>query len=282
MLIDFYRFLATATCMQTIVFAGAGSMAEAIIQGWVKEGVVVPPAIHVMNKSNEEKLAKLANSYGVQVVSDRRAILTKADCVILAMKPKDVMAGMNDLAPYLREDTAVLSVVAGTSIETIQSVLGNRPVVRVMPNTSATIGMSASGMAFSEEVSDELKATFKKMLEAIGLVIEVKEEELHAITALSGSGPAYLYYLVEAFEQAGMKYGLEQGTIRSLAVQTIAGAAEMLKQSDEEPTELRRKVTSPGGTTAAGIQALENHHFKQAIEACIDEATKRSIELAAE
>ena len=182
--------------MQTIVFAGAGSMAEAIIQGWVKEGVVVPPAIHVMNKSNEEKLAKLANSYGVQVVSDRRAILTKADCVILAMKPKDVMAGMNDLAPYLREDTAVLSVVAGTSIETIQSVLGNRPVVRVMPNTSATIGMSASGMAFSEEVSDELKATFKKMLEAIGLVIEVKEEELHAITALSGSGPAYLYYLV--------------------------------------------------------------------------------------
>ncbi|WP_368634068.1 pyrroline-5-carboxylate reductase [Kurthia gibsonii] len=268
--------------MQTIVFAGAGSMAEAIIQGWVKEGVVVPPAIHVMNKSNEEKLAKLANSYGVQVVSDRRAILTNADCVILAMKPKDVMAGMNDLAPYLRKDTAVLSVVAGTSIETIQSVLGNRPVVRVMPNTSATIGMSASGMAFSEEVSDELKATFKKMLEAIGLVIEVKEEELHAITALSGSGPAYLYYLVEAFEQAGMKYGLEQGTIRSLAVQTIAGAAEMLKQSNEEPTELRRKVTSPGGTTAAGIQALENHHFKQAIEACIDEATKRSIELAAE
>lgn len=267
--------------MKKIVFAGAGSMAEAIIQGWVNKEVFSPANMYIMNKSNTAKLTVLAANYGVQIVTNKKEILSQADCIILAMKPKDVIAGMTELAPLLNENTVVLSVVAGTSMETIQSILGNRPIARVMPNTSATIGMSASGIAFNEVMSDELKAQFMQMLEAIGVVIEVKEEELHAITALSGSGPAYLYYLVEAFEQAGMKYGLERATIRTLAVQTIAGAAEMLKQSNEEPSELRRKVTSPGGTTAAGIKALEDHHFIDAIGACIDEATKRSKELAA-
>ncbi|MBQ0138384.1 MAG: pyrroline-5-carboxylate reductase [Kurthia sp.] len=266
--------------MQKIVFAGAGSMAEAIIQGWVKKGVVSPDSIHVMNKSNKEKLQTLATNFGVHVVTNCNDILPQAQLVILAMKPKDVVRGMTDIAPLLNENCAILSIVAGTSIEKIQSVLGQRPVARVMPNTSATIGMSASGITFSTQVTEILKKTFMEMLQAVGIVFEVKEDELHAITALSGSGPAYLYYLVEAFEQAAMKYGLPRETVRALAVQTMAGAAEMLKQSDEEPADLRRKVTSPGGTTAAGIQALEAHHFKDAIESCIDEATKRSKELA--
>lgn len=266
--------------MKKIVFAGAGSMAEAIIQGWVKKGVVSPDSIHVMNKSNEEKLQNLATTFGVNVVTNRSEILSQAQLIILAMKPKDVVRGMTDIAPFLNDDCAVLSIVAGTSIEKIQGILGNRPVARVMPNTSATIGMSASGITFSTQVSDSLKATFMEMLQAIGIVFEVQEDELHAITALSGSGPAYLYYLIEAFEQAAMKYGLPRETVRALAVQTMAGAAEMLKQSDEEPADLRRKVTSPGGTTAAGIQALEAHDFKEAITSCIDEATKRSKELA--
>lgn len=268
--------------MQTIVFAGAGSMAEAMIQGWVKEGVVAPQSIHVMNKTNKAKLADLAQQFGVQIVVDPSTILKQADCVILAMKPKDIQNAMVKIAPHLGEKTVVLSIVAGVSIETIQATLGKRPVARVMPNTSATIGMSASGIAYSSEITADLKVLFKGLLEAIGIVFEVKEDELHAITALSGSGPAYLYYLVEAFEAAAMKYGLEQSTVRALAVQTIAGAAEMLKQSNEEPQELRRKVTSPGGTTAAGISALEEHHFKETIAACIDEATKRSRELANE
>ncbi|GEK34625.1 pyrroline-5-carboxylate reductase [Kurthia sibirica] len=266
--------------MQTIVFAGAGSMAEAMIQGWVKEGIVAPQSIYVMNKTNKKKLDELAQQFGVQVVVNSRDILTRADCVILAMKPKDIAKAMVDIAPLLGQQTIVLSVVAGVSIDSIQSVLGKRPVARVMPNTSATIGMSASGIAFSDEMTNDMKVTFKTLLEAIGIVFEVKEEELHAITALSGSGPAYLYYLVEAFEAAAVKHGLEQSTVRALAIQTIAGAAEMLKQSDAEPQELRRRVTSPGGTTAAGINALENHHFKETIAACIDEATKRSRELA--
>lgn len=268
--------------MQKIVFVGAGSMAEALIQGWVKKDVFSSTNIYVMNRSNGEKLNLLAEKYGIQVISDRGEILPQADLVVLAMKPKDIVASMQDIAPLLSENTVILSVVAGTSIESIENGLGSRPIARVMPNTSATIGMSASGISFNQLITTDFKAQFMQMLEAVGVVIEVKEQDLHAITALSGSGPAYLYYLVEAFEQAGMKYGLEKETIRTLAVQTIAGAAEMLKQSDEDPAELRRKVTSPGGTTAAGIKALEEYHFMDAIEACIDEATKRSIELATE
>lgn len=266
--------------MKTIVFAGAGSMAEALIHGWVKEGVVLPENIYVMNKSDKQKLQRIADTYGVQIVYGSREIVKKADCLILAMKPKDLQKAMEDLVPYLQSNTAILSVVAGVSMDTIEQTLGERPIARVMPNTSATIGMSASGVAFNNRVTSSLKSDYLEMLEAIGLVIEVEEDELHAVTALSGSGPAYLYYLVEAFEQAGMQFGLSRDVVRSLAIQTIAGAAEMLKQSSEEPTELRRKVTSPGGTTEAGIKALEENHFKDAIYACIQNAEAKSRELA--
>ncbi|MBO2537721.1 pyrroline-5-carboxylate reductase [Rummeliibacillus suwonensis] len=267
--------------METIVFAGAGSMAEALIHGWVKEGVVLPKCIYVMNKSNQQKLQRLADTYGVQIVCGSREIVKKADCLILAVKPKDIQQVMDELSPFLPSNTAILSVVAGVSMNTIEQTLGIRPIARIMPNTSATIGMSATGVAFNQSVTASLREEFMQMLEAIGLVIEVKEDELHAVTALSGSGPAYLYYLVEAFEQAGVKFGLSQEVVRQLAIQTIAGAAEMLKQSNEEPTELRRKVTSPGGTTEAGIKALEEYHFVDAIDACIQNAEAKSRELAA-
>ncbi|AMW98942.1 pyrroline-5-carboxylate reductase [Rummeliibacillus stabekisii] len=267
--------------METIVFAGVGAMAEAIIQGFVKEGVVPPRNMYVMNKSDKEKLQKIAHKYGVQIVCEDRAILAKADLLILAMKPKDIQGAMENLFPYLGVNTTVLSVAAGVSMQSIEEKLGKRPIVRVMPNTSASIGMSASGIAFNHLVTDSQKDVFIGMLEAIGLVIEVEEDELHAVTALSGSGPAYLYYLVEAFEQAGMKFGLSQKTVRNLAVQTIAGAAEMLKQTNEEPSELRRKVTSPGGTTEAGIKALEEHDFKEIIMACVQNAEAKSRELSA-
>ncbi len=266
--------------METIVFAGAGSMAEALIHGWIKEGVVLPKSIYVMNKSDQQKLMRIEKTYNVQIVCGSREIVKQADCLILAMKPKDIQQAMENLAPYLSSNTAILSVVAGVSMDSIEQTLGERPIARVMPNTSAAIGMSASGVSFNHAITTSLKEEFLRMLEAIGLVIEVQEDELHAVTALSGSGPAYLYYLVEAFEQAGMKFGLSQKTVRQLAIQTIAGAAEMLKQSNEEPTVLRKKVTSPGGTTEAGIKALEENNFKDIIEACIQNAEAKSRELA--
>lgn len=265
--------------MKKILFIGAGSMAEALIQGWIRQEVFKPQEIYVTNRSDKQRLHYLHDTYGVKILQDD-ATYTQLDMIILAMKPKDAVSAMQQINTKLADYTAVLSILAGISINTITENLGNRPVARVMPNTSATIGMSASGIAFNKAVSEAQRLMFLQLLEAVGFVTEVKEDQLHAVTALSGSGPAYIYYLMEAFERVGIEVGLDKDTVRLLMTQTLAGTAEMLKQSPYEPNELRRKVTSPGGTTEAGIKALENYQFNNAIEACIKEAEARSRELA--
>ncbi|SOC05413.1 pyrroline-5-carboxylate reductase [Ureibacillus xyleni] len=265
--------------MQKILFVGAGSMAEALIHGWVEEEVVPAHHLYVTNRSNIERLVYLQNQYGVNILTNNEDIY-QMDLIILAMKPKDVKIAIDSIKPYIAPETAVLSVVAGIAIETIEEGLGSRPIARVMPNTSAAIGMSASGIAFNYQVTNVQKALYLQMLEAIGIVIEVDEDKLHAITALSGSGPAYLYYLLEAWESVGTEFGLSKEVVRKLMVQTIAGSAAMLQSVKEEPDVLRRKVTSPGGTTEAGIRALESNHFNEAIYACIKSAEARSRELA--
>ncbi|KGR74703.1 pyrroline-5-carboxylate reductase [Ureibacillus sinduriensis] len=265
--------------MQKILFVGAGSMAEALIQGWVEQKVIPSENIYVTNRSKIERLIELSESYAVNILDDNEKI-RDMDLIILAMKPKDIQPAMERIQPFLNKDTAVLSVLAGIPIHTIEEGIGNRPIARVMPNTSATIGMSASGIAFNERVDDYQKVLYLQMMEAIGIVIEVEEDKLHAVTALSGSGPAYLYYLLEAWEAVGSEFGLSKEVVRQLMVQTIAGSAAMLQSVKEEPTTLRRKVTSPGGTTEAGITALENNRFNEAIYACIKSAEARSRELA--
>ena len=265
--------------MQKIIFIGAGSIAEALIHGWVENEVINANHVYISNRSNQERLDELTNKYGVNQLKDYQE-LKDADLIILAMKPKDARVAMDAIRPYVKDDIAVLSVLAGISIQTIADHLGNRPIARVMPNTSATIGMSASGIAFNELVTDVQRALYTQMLEAVGIVIEVEEDKLHAVTALSGSGPAYLYYLVEAFERVGIEFGLSKEIVRELMVQTIAGSAEMLKSVKEDPEVLRKKVTSPGGTTEAGIKALEAMAFNDAIATCIRSAENRSRELA--
>lgn len=265
--------------MQKIFFIGAGSMAEAIIRGLIKQEVVPANNIYVNNRSNIERLQSLHNEYGVQIVENKEQ-LHDADLVILAMKPKDIQSAFKDLAPYLPSNTAVISVIAGIEIEEIERGLGKRPIARVMPNTSATLGLSASGIAFNELVSTAQKSLYLEMFGAIGIVIEVEEDQLHAVTALSGSGPAYVYYLMEAWEKIGTDLGLPKETVRKLMAQTLAGSAAMLQYLDEDPSELRKKVTSPGGTTEAGLKALDTHHFKEAVFECIKGAEKRSRELA--
>jgi pyrroline-5-carboxylate reductase len=265
--------------MKTIVFVGAGSMAQAMIHGWMKEATVAPENVYVMNKSDQEKLASLNETYGVQLVCEKKEILKTADLVILAMKPKDVQAGMNAIAAYLPTTAVVLSILAGVPMITIEQGLGKRPIARCMPNTSATIGMSASAVAWNERMESNDKTEIIELLKTIGSVIEVEEDELHVITALSGSGPAYVYYFVEAFEKAAVASGLSAQVARKLLVQTIAGSAEMLKHSNETPATLRKQVTSPGGTTEAGIEALQNSGFSDMLARCLNEAETRSREL---
>ncbi|SOC36001.1 pyrroline-5-carboxylate reductase [Ureibacillus acetophenoni] len=265
--------------MQKIVFVGAGAMAEAIIQGWIEQEVIEANNIYVTNRSNFERLDYLSTKYNVEVLQNKDQLID-ADLIVLVVKPKDGKSAMKAIKPYIAENTPILTVMAGIAMDTVSDILGKRSIARVMPNTSATIGMSASGIAFNEYVTEKQKKQFMKMLDAIGIVIEVEEDKLHAVTALSGSGPAYLYYMMEAFEKAGTEFGLPKETVRKLMVQTIAGSAAMLDRVKEEPNELRRKVTSPGGTTEAGIRALEDHQFSEAIFECIKSAEARSRELA--
>lgn len=262
--------------MSKIVFVGAGAMAEAIINGLTKEEKVSPTHIHVMNKSDLEQLEHLKRSYNVQIVCEEKKALTEADIVVLAMKPKDAIEACNGIAPYINKEAMIISVIAGVSIQTITSHLGERPIARVMPNTSAAVGLSASAVCWNALVSEDSKLEIIHILEAIGSVKVVEEEDLHVVTALAGSGPAYLYYFAEQFEAAAVQHGLTSADARQLFIQTMEGAAQMLKKGDVEPSELRRKVTSPGGTTEAGVEQLVQHKVNEAIFACIDAAQNKS------
>lgn len=267
--------------MEKILFVGAGQMAEAIIAGIVNKRVLYEENVFVMNRSDTERLDELEARYGITKVCEDRDCFKNVDLVVLATKPKDIEKVMEDIAPYIGEDTAVLSVIAGISIDTFERGLGARPIARSMPNTSATIGKSASGIAFNDAVSDRMRQSILSLLSAIGIVKVVAEDDLHAVTALSGSGPAYIYYLVEALEEAAIAQGLDAADARELIVQTIYGAASMLQKTGEEPAILRRNVTSPGGTTAAGLQSLEDHNFKTIIADCLRSAENRSRQLGA-
>lgn len=265
--------------LDTVVFIGAGSMAEAVIAGILDKSAIEPQNVYVMNKSDDERLLSLQRQYGISIVCKDKEILKKADLVVLATKPKDIHHVMADIRPLLSEQAAVLSVIAGISIRTIEDGLGKRPIARSMPNTSATIGKSATGVAMNASVDGMMRKHILVLLEAIGLVKEVEEDDLHAVTALSGSGPAYIYYLAEALEEAAISKGLSKEVARALIIQTLEGATAMMKETGTEPAELRENVTSPNGTTAAGLQALEGRMFKETIGECIEKATARSREL---
>lgn len=262
-----------------MVFVGAGAMAEAIINGLTKKKIVSPSCIHVMNKSDESQLNFLQETYDVKIVCKQKKALAEANIVFLVMKPKDANDALKSLAPHINSNATIISVIAGISIKTISNSLGNRPIARVMPNTSAAVGMSASAVCWNELISEETKLLIINLLGSIGSVKVVEEEDLHIVTALSGSGPAYLYYFAEHFEAAAVEQGLNPGDARQLFIQTMEGAAQMLKKGDMEPQELRRRVTSPGGTTEAGIEQLIEHKVKEAIFSCIDAAQNKSREL---
>lgn len=263
--------------MRKLVMVGAGSMAEALISGITASGLVEKQNIWVTNRSDEARLERLHKEYSVTVTYDLTDLFKDADAVILAMKPKDAEAGIQGISSYLSEQTLLISVLAGLSIQTIETVAGKKlSVVRAMPNTSAAIGKSATGLACNERVGLKQAEMARKLFETVGLAAFVEETQLDAVTGLSGSGPAYIYYLVEAMEESAREIGLEGQLAKELIVQTLLGAAEMLTKSEKPSRQLRHEVTSPGGTTEAGIKVLENHDVHKALVNCIKEATAQS------
>ncbi|MBV5122628.1 pyrroline-5-carboxylate reductase [Bacillus halotolerans] len=265
--------------MKKIGFVGAGSMAEAMINGFLQSGITKPENIYITNRSNEERLNELKEMYGVRPCRDKSEFFTQTDIVVLAFKPKDAAESIDSIRSYMK-DQLVISVLAGLTIETIQHYFGRKlAVIRVMPNTSAAIRKSATGFSVSAEASQDDITAATALLETIGDATLVEEQHLDAVTAIAGSGPAYVYRYIEAMEKAAQKVGLDEETAKKLILQTMAGATDMLRQSGKQPAQLRREITSPGGTTEAGLRALTEARFEEAIIHCIEETAKRSAEI---
>ncbi|MDP4162155.1 MAG: pyrroline-5-carboxylate reductase, partial [Bacillota bacterium] len=263
--------------MRKLVIIGAGSIAEAIISGIVASGLLEGKQIWVTNRSDEARLEYLHTKYGVGFSYDLELLFKGADAVVLAMKPKDARAGIQKINSHLTSKCLILSVLAGISIAAIEALAGKKlAVVRAMPNTSATVGKSATALAFNQQVSTNQAEMAKRLFETVGIVEVVNESQLDAVTGLSGSGPAYIYYLIEAMENSAVEIGLERELAKNLIVQTLLGAAEMVSKSEKPPKQLRQEVTSPGGTTEAGIRVLDEHRVQQALVDCIKEATAQS------
>ncbi|AJI39298.1 pyrroline-5-carboxylate reductase [Bacillus anthracis] len=266
--------------IQNISFLGAGSIAEAIIGGLLHANVVKGEQITVSNRSNETRLQELHQKYGVKGTHNKKELLTDTNILFLAMKPKDIAEALIPFKEYIHHNVLIISLLAGVSTHSIKNLLQKDvPIIRAMPNTSAAILKSATAISPSKHATAEHIQTAIALFKTIGLVSVVEEEDMHAVTALSGSGPAYIYYVVEAMEAAAKKIGLKEDIAKSLILQTMIGAAEMLKASEKHPSILRKEITSPGGTTEAGIEVLQEHKFQQALISCITQAAQRSHNL---
>lgn len=266
-----------------VAFIGAGSMAEAIIAGMINKNFLKNEQIYVTNKENEARLDELKTKYRIIGHPDKKEVIEGADIVVLATKPIDMKSAIEDSKRFIKDDQLVISVVAGISTEYIESNIGKDvAVIRAMPNTSATIGYSATAITKGKFANDEDIQLATTLFEAIGTVSVVTEEKMHIVTGISGSGPAYVYYLVEAMEKAAKEEGLPDDVAKQLITQTIIGAGHMLKYAKEPTSVLRENVTSPNGTTAAGLRTLNEYNFLEAVINCVKSATKRSEELGKE
>ncbi|WP_249315237.1 pyrroline-5-carboxylate reductase [Bacillus sp. FJAT-49711] len=263
-----------------ISFVGAGSIAEAMITGLIEKNICSRENIRITNRHNKLKIHELEQKYGVYTTYDMNELVRDADMIIFAVKPKDANEALEKISPYIQKDSFFVSVMAGISIEFITDKLKtNCAIARAMPNTSASVGKSATAITFNHSVSNLQKEMALSIFSAIGITEEVEEYQMDAITALSGSGPAYFYYVVEAMEKAAEQFGLEKDTSNKLIVQTLLGAAEMLSVSGKKAEVLRNNVTSPGGTTEAGITVLEQAEMQEAFIACVHAAAEQSKRL---
>lgn len=267
----------------SITFYGAGSMAEAILRGLVEAKLTEPSRITVLNRSNAERLRELSERYGVvPAIEENQKLeaLKNADVILLGMKPKDAAAALRSLRPLLRPEQLLVSVIAGLSISTMHRLLERpQPIVRTMPNTSSTIGLGATGISFSETVDPSQRAASLAIFDAVGMSVVVDEPLIEAVNGVSGSGPAYVYFMMEAMIDAGVQLGLTREAATALTAQTVIGAGEMVKLTGEEPGELRRKVTSPNGTTFAALEVMNQYGFQEGMNKAILRCAERAREM---
>ena len=265
---------------QNICFIGGGNMAQALIGGLLSRGL---PTTRITVSDPVEQIRQILEEKGIQTTTDNVEAIQNADVVVLAVKPQ-VLATVLQPLKGLLSDKLVISIIAGAEIQTISELIGgSQRIVRVMPNTPALVQTGAHGIYASEAVNAQDRELTSQILAATGLTIWVDNEaQIDAVTAVSGSGPAYFFYLMESMIRAGKNLGLDEKVATALTLQTALGAAQMAITSSNSPTELRKNVTSPNGTTQAALEVFDRAQISQNIQAALAAAQKRSQELAQE
>ena len=260
-----------------IVVLGAGKMGEALISGLLRAGR--PPAGIAAAARRPQRAAELRDRYGIEVLTAAEAAKA-ADILVLTVKPQDMGALLDEIAPHVPADRLVISVAAGITTSFIERRLaGDLPVVRVMSNTPVLVDEAMSVISAGSHATDEHLRLTEELLRPVGRVIRIPESQQDAATALSGSGPAYVFFLVEAMVDAGILLGVPRQTALDMVIQAVYGAATMLRDSGEHPVILREAVTSPGGTTISAVAELERHRVRAAFLAAIEAARDRGREL---
>ena len=264
----------------TLGFIGAGNMAGAILRGTVGRGLLDGHRVYACDVS-KEKVEEIAAELGIQTAGSARELTQQAEAILLAVKPQALAELLTEIASLITPRHLIISIAAGVSLETMAALLpsGTR-IVRVMPNTPALVGAGAAGVApGAHATAADLEATLA-LFRAVGQAEEVPESLMHAVTALSGSGPAYVFRCMEIIIATGIEMGLTPEISRALTLQTFLGSAMLASQSAEDPEELRKRVTSPNGTTAAALEAFESQGLPKVLRAGVLSARDRSIALS--
>lgn len=262
-----------------IAFTGAGNMAASLIGGLRAQGLDASQ-IRASDPGAETR-SRIQAEHGIEAFEDNAQAIDGADVIVLAVKPQVMKTVCQALQPNLQDGQLIVSIAAGITCASLQSWVGARPVVRCMPNTPALLRQGVSGLYATAEVSGEQRQQAEQLLSAVGTALWLEQEQqLDAVTAVSGSGPAYFFLLIEAMTAAGEKLGLPRETASQLTLQTALGAARMAVASDVDAAELRRRVTSPAGTTEAAIKSFQASGFEAIVEQALQAAATRSAELA--
>lgn len=259
-----------------LVLVGGGNMGAALLRGILSSKLTPAEKITVIDVY-EPRLAELREEFKVHVDSDPRPHVEKAAIVILAVKPLTLAGVLDNIRDVVKPDQLMISIVAGIESTYIRDRIGkNNPVIRVMPNIAATVDAAASALAGCDPVNDDHYRTAEAIFGAVGQVVRVQEHLLDAVTGLSGSGPAYIYMIIEALCDGGVKMGLPRDIAMTLAVQTVVGAAKLVSESGNHPARLRDQVATPGGTTIAAIHELEERGLRATLISAVVKATEQS------
>lgn len=262
-----------------IGFLGAGQMATALARGWLTAGLASPDRTLASDPLPAAREAFAARTQA-KATADNRAVVGQSDVLVLAVKPQSMKGVLTEIRPAVTARHLVVSIAAGVTLRQLADGLGpDRRLVRVMPNTPCLLGASASGFSPGDAATAEDAALVQRLLDAVGRAFRLPEHLLDAVTGLSGSGPAFVYLVIEALSDGGVRVGLPRDVATALAAQTVLGAARMVLETGQHPGTLKDAVASPGGTTIAGLHALERGSVRGALMDAVEAATRRATEL---